>query len=263
MTQLAENRHNGRATALARIALLALAVWVAGCGGDVPDTSKVPSANPSASASAEPAETGAPDRQADDGEGIAKFIVDGFNEHVLGCDYDAVVEGLGQEMQLFVPDVQSSLLGDYSQESYTGPPDPIDSSVHSSENPPPTREEELANLLALFPNGRLTDGMNDDDPPAEWPFGADNDLDLGEFAGVSFEEVCRAGVRLVSGGDPALLKASYRRDGEDADGNPSYVLSFPRGSVPDESLRIEEARRLVVTETEAGWSILSFMPNDD
>ncbi len=259
MTQLARTSQPRRAAALARIALLALGVSLAGCGGDG-SSSLVPRA--SATASAEPAAGGAPDRNAEDGEGIARFIVDGFNERLLGCDYDRVVEGLKQELELFVPEVQSGLFGDYSQESYTGPPDPIDSSVHSSENPPPTREEELANLLALFPNGRLTDGMNDDDPPAEWPFGADNDLDLAEFAGVSFEEVCRAGIRLVSGEDPARLKASYRRDGEDADGNPSYVLSFPRGSVPDESLRIEEARRLDVTKTEAGWSILRFMPND-
>ncbi|MBE2317366.1 hypothetical protein DVA67_015395 [Solirubrobacter sp. CPCC 204708] len=231
--------------------VLALAVLFAACGGETP-SAKAPSAA-----------AGAPDRRAADGEGLARFIVDGFNDRLLGCDYGRVVEGLQQQIRLFVPEAQSSLFGFYSIEDYTGEPDPYDPTVHSAENPPPTREAELANLLALFPEGRLAQGLASPDGgegAPYWPFNGDNDLDLQALAGISFAEICRTAVRTLSGGDPGRLRAQYRRDGSDVDGHPTWILSFPRGSAEDRTLRVEENRRLVVKETADGWSILRFTP---
>jgi len=219
---------------------------------------------PSTSASKQSAPITA-DRKRADGEGLARFIVDGFNRDLLRCDYRRVVAGLKELSRLFEPGSQSGLFGQWPPEYYTGPPDPYDDSVPWRGNPPPDRETELRGLLDLFPRGRLAGSRQTSEglEPPEWPFNGDNDLDLGSLGGVSFREVCRLAVTTMSGGDSSRLRASYRRDGEDEHGNPVWVLSFPVGSVSDnDGLQVVEARRLVVRQGPLGWSIQQFAPVD-
>lgn len=193
-------------------------------------------------------------------------MVKGFNEALLGCDYRRTVAGLRQQIRLFEPNSQSGLFGEYSPEEYTGEPDPTVEGEYSRENPPPTRDEELRTALGLFPNGRLAydaDGSISGSDYAEikWPFSNDNGLDLEALGGVSFVEVCRLAIRNMAGEDPTRLKASYRRAGVDGEGNPSWILSFPIGSVSDDDgLQVLPVRQLVVREGPAGWSIVKFIP---
>lgn len=103
------------------------------------------------------------DREKSDGEGIPEFVVAAFTEALLRCDYKKTLGALKQHSRLFAPGSQSALFGQYGKKSYTGPPDPRDESVRSRENPPPSREQELASLLGLFPGGRLVEDASE--PP--------------------------------------------------------------------------------------------------
>lgn len=210
-----------------------------------------------------------PDRSKADGEGLAEFIVAAFNKKLLRCGYRGTVAALKTEVKLFEPGADSGLFGQYKTEDYTRTtePDPGLTSGYWIGNPPPSREAELDNLLRLFPNGRLAEGLEgygeEDDSIPDWPFPPGNGLTLEALGGSRFKDVCEKAVANTSGGDPSSLHASYRRGDVAVGGNPTWVLSFPRGSVQNtggNELRVEPARQLVVAKGPGGWSIRQFVP---
>ena len=193
------------------------------------------------------------------GAGIPTFIVTSFNTDLLGCRYGGVVRDLRRETTLFEPSAYSDLWGKYTLQNYIGPPDPRDSSVPSRDNPPPSRAQELADVLGLFTNGRFAGTFGGyQTPPPAWPF---EESKLYIPAGTSFSKVCKAVVAHEAGSNRQALRASYRPFGT-ANGGAEvrYLLSFPSGSATDGSLRVSANRLLVVERSGGAWRIKQFAP---
>ncbi len=237
----------------ALVALVLACLTLLACG----DSSSRPDATRTLAAAGDRADLNLPD-----GEGIARFIVDRFNQGFIGCNYEKAASGLRQLAGLFEASAQSGLLGEYSDDVYSGPPDP-DSSAYSPYNPPPDRQTELHNLLSMFPKGRFAARRVPGDGILDWPFSTDEPeaTAIEALDGLPFAELCHAVVGYLSRGQgPATLRASYRRAGTDQHGLPQWALAFPRGSAPSHSLAIDAIRSLTVRQSQAGWKIVSFRP---